>query len=240
MVLAAVDDLDIQDAPVGRPADVRQVSLFAEVLDIQVDGLPRQAVVHPQGNQFGVHPVHRVLDGDEAAGAGLDVQEGEIRHAGFVFPVKGEFRAVRRPEDAAVDAEFIPADALAEDQVAPVGKGDCRRIGPVGDEQAVALAEGLPGGGHRHGLARESLRRLPLAVLEVGIGVVILPPEVAVLGDDGPVQDDVLHRQELAGRVAGGMDIEDARLGKKCASGKESAQKGYRGSHLLQEDFAFE
>jgi len=142
LVLAPGEDLDPDLAAVGGPADVRQVALVGKVVDVHPDRLPAFGVIDPEGDELRDHAVHRVADLLQRAGAGGDVQKGKFRHAGLVLAVESDLPAVRRPEDAPVDAEFVAADALAIDDAV----GAFRDEGPfpvfIDPPQAAAEAVG--------------------------------------------------------------------------------------------------
>ena len=223
VVLGAVQDLHIDGLVVRGPADVREEALRGELRGVQVHGAALVQVVDAQGHDFRVHPVHRVLDELQLAGAGADVQEREVRHAGFVLAVEGELPARRGPEDAAIDAELVPAHGLPVDDLAVVGDGHGDGVLAVGDVQAVAHVEGSP--------AHRRLRRLkvlvdarghPLPAFLEAVFVVIDPGVIPVLRGQA-ADDGVFHRQHPA--VMRRMRADHARLGKKNAAHEGGAQQ---------------
>ena len=229
VMLGAVQDLHIDGLVVRGPADVREEALRGELRDVQVHGAALVQVVDAQGHDFRVHPVHRVLDELQLAGAGADVQEREIGDAGLVLAVEGELPARRGPEDAAVDAELVPAHGLPVDDLAVVGNGHGDRVLAVGDVQAVAHVEGLP--------ALRRLRNLEVLV-DAGGGplpafleavFVVIDPGIEPVFRGQAADDGVFHRQHPA--VMRRVRADHARLGKKNAAHEGGAQKKEMLSH---------
>ena len=146
----------------------------------------------------------------------FDVQEREIGDAGLVLAVEGELPARRGPEDAAVDAELVPAHGLPVDDLAVVGDGHGDGVLSVGDVQAVAHVEGSP--------ALRRLRNLqvlvdagggPLPAFLEAVFVVIDPGVVPVFRGQA-ADDGVFHRQHPA--VMRRVRADHAGLGKKNAA----------------------
>ena len=245
VVLGAVQDLHIDGLVVRGPADVREEAFRGKLRDVQVHGAALVQVVDAQGHDFRVHPVHRVLDELQLAGAGADVQEREVRHAGLVLAVEGEFTARRSPEDATVDAELVAAHGLSIDDLAVVGNGDGYGVLAVGDVQAVPHVERSPtplrrgpehppgrhaptGGGIRGGFSE-----LDLSVLADGgrhhlpavhVTVFVLPgPGVVAVFRGNAADNGVFHRHDLA--VMRRVNADHAGLGKKNAAHEGGAQK---------------
>ena len=123
VLLPAVEHLHEYVLGVGRPRDVRKVSLLVEIRDGEIYGAAGGDVVDAEIDVLRSHAVHRVLDVAQRAGTGGYVHEREVRNARFVLAVEGYLRGVGGEEYAARDAELIAADALSADYVAVLVRG---------------------------------------------------------------------------------------------------------------------
>ena len=162
ILLSPVQHLD-EDVPAVRgPGDVGQVLVVAEVIHLHVNcGVGRDAV-DSETHILRTHAVHRVFDVPERARPRGDVQEREIGHQCLVLAVECDFPAVRRPENASVDAELVAAHRLSVCNVAVLADGNGIYVAQAVDV-VQALVNGecyrLSVGGPRNGCC--ALRKCP-------------------------------------------------------------------------------
>ena len=145
MVLAAVHHLGEDVFAVRTPTDVGDIPLGGKIFHLQPGGASGGEIIDPHGHFLGVHAVHGVLDELELSGAVPDVQKGEFRHLGLVFPVESHFGAIRAHEPAGIDAEFVAADGFSVNDILAVGGGNDKALFAdivPGEEASAFLKEG--------------------------------------------------------------------------------------------------
>ena len=130
-VLAAVDDLDEKPAAVGSPGDAGEVALVGEVGDLKGIEDITQGVADAKADVLGGHAVHGITYAFEAAGAGGDVQQGELADGAFIDPVNGQTAAVGRRVVSAVYAELVAGRDLAVCDCGAVAGGEFRGLGAL-------------------------------------------------------------------------------------------------------------
>ena len=103
-----------EDVPaVRRPGNVGQILVISEIVGLEIDCGIFGKIIDADADILGIHTSHRVLQVHERACTGGDVQKRKICNSGLVFPVECEASAVRSPENAAVDAEFVSAGGVS-------------------------------------------------------------------------------------------------------------------------------
>ena len=209
LLLGAVEHLDIDELAIGAPSDVGQVALLVEVGNLAPHGLAVGGVVYAKRNVLRGESVLGILDVYKRAGAGGDVEQGEVGHTANILLVESHAQAIGRGKNTFADAKLVAAHLATADNVG-VALGGNGHLGALqlvvevvalGEVAGQSLGSLLLGG---RGCSLSVLGVEPLDVLArgayrvdgfaFGIGA---PSGVAPLGSELSAEDCVFHSEQF-------------------------------------------
>ena len=115
-VLSSIEDSDIDLLVVVVPCYCREVMVFGLACLHGHVGACRD-IIDVQFHDVRCHACHRIFNRGGFCGAFCDVNQRIVCHHALVHEVIGEFGAVGRPEDTAVDGELVTVNRLSRDDV---------------------------------------------------------------------------------------------------------------------------
>ena len=236
MVLAAVQHLRVNAPVVRAPGQVGNETLLGEIRHVHPHGAVLVKVIHAHLQQFAVHPVHRVFQQFQFSGAGLDIEQGEVRHPGLILLVKGQLAAVGGPFIALPETELAAHHGAAEHDIAVVGLADIEGLPVLFPQEGVsvqahaitgdAALEGIIGlrtlrfvGGKVLRVLQAALEELPIPLGKEEMGSVQpagLRPCITYAPENGLFHGEVFTGVTLA-------YVNDVVLCKRKSTGEEGA-----------------
>ena len=117
VMLAAVYNLCVNILFVRAPGKVGDVTFFGKVIYIQPNGAIFLEIINADFQKLRIHTVHGVFNELQLSGAGLDIQDREIRDVGLVFSVIGQFDMGRRPFKALCKAKLVSHGSAAVNNI---------------------------------------------------------------------------------------------------------------------------
>ena len=124
MILSPVKHLNIYHIRLRSPRNSRQVLFTTKIIRIQKSRLSRSYIINPKTHQLGFHSCHRIFDLPQSPHPGIDIQQREGSYLTFVLAIESKLFAIRRPENASRNSEFISANHLPVHDILVLVRGN--------------------------------------------------------------------------------------------------------------------